>query len=70
MEAGLSASLRRLEMVRDPMGSPVSMYSRTIELRISRCRVGSGVSDLIDFNYTPSTHDLNRRPVKRSMRRS
>jgi hypothetical protein len=48
MEAGLSASLRLLEMVRDPIGSPVSMYSRTMALRISRCLVLSGTLVLID----------------------
>src|ERR1035438_9946478 len=39
MDAGLSALLRCREMVREPTGSPVSMYSRTMEVRISICRV-------------------------------
>jgi hypothetical protein len=34
-EAGLSASRRRFEIVLDPTGSPVSIYSLTMELRIS-----------------------------------
>jgi hypothetical protein len=67
MEAGLSASLRRLEMVRDPMGSPVSMYSRTIELRISRCLVWSGTLVLIDPGLQVLYHDLNRLKANRSI---
>ena len=39
MVAGLSEWLRCREMVREPTGSPVSMYSRTMELRISMWRV-------------------------------
>jgi hypothetical protein len=31
MVAGLSERLRMREIVRDPTGSPVSMYSRTTE---------------------------------------
>jgi hypothetical protein len=38
MVAGLRVWLRCRETVRDPTGSPVSMYSRTIEVRISRWR--------------------------------
>jgi hypothetical protein len=35
-------------MVREATGSPVSIYARTIELRISRCLFLSGASVLID----------------------
>jgi hypothetical protein len=35
MDAGLSALWRRFEIVRDPTGSPVSMYARTIEVNMS-----------------------------------
>src|SRR6202012_1842115 len=37
--AGLSERLRKRESVRDPTGSPVSMYARTIECRIACSRV-------------------------------
>src|ERR1035441_3436613 len=48
IEAGLRVSWRRFEMVRDPTGSPVSIYARTIEVRISRYLKLSGASVLID----------------------
>jgi hypothetical protein len=35
IEAALSSLFRVFEIVREPTGSPVSMYARTIELRIS-----------------------------------
>jgi hypothetical protein len=35
MDAGLRTLVRRREIVRDPTGSPVSIYARTIEVRIS-----------------------------------
>src|SRR5512134_3523280 len=38
MDAGLNDPLRRLEMVREATGSPVSIYSRTMFRRISALR--------------------------------
>jgi hypothetical protein len=35
MDAGLNAFWRSLDMVRELTGSPVSMYARTIEFKIS-----------------------------------
>ena len=56
--AGLSAKLRMREIVREPMGSPVSIYARTIECRIARSR-GDKAGDISFpdnsisvFNYT------------------
>ena len=47
-DRGRAESLcRHLEMVRDPTGSPVSIYVRTIVYRISRYRELSGASVLI-----------------------
>src|SRR6266850_3213038 len=51
IEAGLSMSCRCLESVRDPTGSPVSIYARTIEVRISRYLKFSGASVVIDPKY-------------------
>jgi hypothetical protein len=48
MEAGLSVLWRHFEMVRDPTGSPVSIYARTIEVRMSWYLKLSGASVLID----------------------
>jgi hypothetical protein len=35
IDAGLSPSLRRFEIVLEPTGSPVSIYALTIEFKIS-----------------------------------
>src|SRR5580658_7423457 len=45
MVAGLSARVRMREMVREPTGSPVSMYERTTECRIARSLADSSLPD-------------------------
>jgi hypothetical protein len=52
--AGLSAKLRMREIVREPIGSPVSIYARTIECRIARSLGDNSFPDnsISVFNYT------------------
>src|ERR1700727_2518321 len=62
-DAGLSASSRNLEIVREPTGSPVSMYARTMAISISRYLDFSGPSVLIAFGYnSPTTHSNSLKP--------
>src|SRR5437763_16520718 len=63
IEAGLSELFLRLEMVREPTGSPVSMYSRPIAFRISRCLDRGGASVFIGHPIHSSTKDSNRLKV-------
>jgi hypothetical protein len=47
IDAALRVLFLSFESVRDPTGSPVAMYSRTIDVRISRCLVRPGASVFI-----------------------
>ena len=59
MVAGLSARWRMRDIVRDPTGSPVSMYARTIRCRISR---SLGLSSLPD-NIVPWLRKIEDYPA-------
>src|SRR5580658_405 len=59
IDAGLRASSRNFEIVRDPTGSPFSMYARTMAIRISRYLDLSGASVLIALRLQLPYYDSN-----------
>src|SRR6185312_17155459 len=59
IDAGLSASSRNFEIVREPTGSPLSMYARTMAIRISRFLDLSGASVLIALRLQLPYYDSN-----------